>query len=58
MGLGCKYKYLQQLYNANFKIHIMDQILMTAMTELNLIQDDLSEHFAVSQGVVSKILPY
>ncbi len=52
-------KYLQQFYSSNFKIHIMDQILMTMMKlKLNLLQGDLAERFDVSQSVVSRILSY
>ncbi|XP_039652099.1 uncharacterized protein LOC120556523 [Perca fluviatilis] len=52
-------KYLEQFYKANFKMHVMDQILMTMMKlKLNLLQGDLAERFAVSQGLVSRILSY
>ncbi|XP_039525901.1 uncharacterized protein LOC120478179 [Pimephales promelas] len=52
-------KYLEQFYKANFKMHEMDQILMTMMKlKLNLLQGDLAERFAVSQGLVSRILSY
>lgn len=52
-------KYLQQFYTANFKMHTMDQILMTMMKlKLNLLQADLAERFDVSQGLVSRILSY
>uniref|UniRef100_A0A8C9YWI5 THAP-type domain-containing protein n=1 Tax=Sander lucioperca TaxID=283035 RepID=A0A8C9YWI5_SANLU len=52
-------KYLKQFYKANFKMHVMDQILMTMMKlKLNLLQGDLAERFAVSQGLVSRILSY
>lgn len=52
-------KYLQQFYTANFKMHTMDQIMMTMMKlKLNLLQGDLVERFNVSQGVVSRILSY
>uniref|UniRef100_A0A673ZJ57 THAP-type domain-containing protein n=1 Tax=Salmo trutta TaxID=8032 RepID=A0A673ZJ57_SALTR len=49
--------FLQKFYMANLKMHITDQILITLM-KLNLLQGDLAELFAVSQGVVSRILPY
>jgi len=40
-------------------MHEMDQILMTMMKlKLNLLQGDLAERFAVSQGLVSRILSY
>lgn len=52
-------KYLQQFYTANFKMHTMDQILMTMMKlKLNVLQGDLAERFEVAQGVVSRILSY
>ncbi len=52
-------KYLQQFYSSIFKMHIMDQILMTMMKlKLNLLQGDLAERFDVSQSVVSRILSY
>lgn len=50
-------KHLEQFYNANFKMHIIDQILMTMIKlKLNLLQGDLAERFAVPQGLVSRIL--
>ena len=52
-------KYLEQFYKANFKMHVMDQLLMTMMKlKLNLLQGDFAERFAVSQGLVSRILSY
>lgn len=52
-------KYLEQFYKANFKTHLVDQILMTTMKlKLNLLQADLAERFAVSQGLVSRIISY
>ncbi|XDV25477.1 hypothetical protein PO909_029393 [Leuciscus waleckii] len=52
-------KYLEQFYKANFQMHVMDQILMTMMKlKLNLLQGDLAECFAVSQGLVSRIFSY
>lgn len=52
-------KFLEQFYKANFKMYVMDQILMTMMKlKLNLLQGDLAERFAVSQGLVSRILSY
>ncbi len=51
-------KYVQQFYTFNFKMHIMDQILMTMMKlKLNL-QGDLAERFDVSHIVVSRIISY
>ncbi len=50
-------KYVQQFYTFNFKMHIMDQILMT-MLKLNLLQGDLAERFDVSQIVVSRMISY
>ena len=49
--------FLQQFDTANFKMHITDQTLITLM-DLNLLQGDLAEGFAVSQGVLSRILSY
>ncbi|XP_045920230.1 uncharacterized protein si:dkey-56d12.4 [Micropterus dolomieu] len=52
-------KYLEQFYKANFKMHVLDEILMTMMKlKLNLLQGDLAERFALSQGLVSRILSY
>ncbi|XDV52363.1 hypothetical protein PO909_021097 [Leuciscus waleckii] len=52
-------KYLEQFYKANFQMHVMDQILMTMMKlKLNLLQGDLAERFAVSQGLVNRIFSY
>uniref|UniRef100_A0A3Q2T4H3 Uncharacterized LOC105927494 n=1 Tax=Fundulus heteroclitus TaxID=8078 RepID=A0A3Q2T4H3_FUNHE len=52
-------KYLETFYEADFKLHVMDQILMTMMKlKLNLLQGDLAEIFDVSQGLVSQILSY
>ena len=52
-------KYLQQSYTADFKMHVTDQILMTMMKlKLDLVQGDLAERFAVSQGEVSRVLSY
>ncbi len=50
-------KYVQQFYTFNFKMHVMDQILMT-MLKLNLLQGDLAERFDVSQIVVNRIICY
>ncbi|XP_035647949.1 uncharacterized protein LOC118397379 isoform X2 [Oncorhynchus keta] len=49
--------FLHKFYTANFKMHITDQILITLM-KLNLLHSDIAEYFAVSQGVVSRILSY
>ncbi len=52
-------KYVQKFYTFSFKMHIMDQILMTMMKlKLNLLQGDIAEHFDVSQIVVSRIISY
>ncbi len=52
-------KYVQQFYTFSFKMHIMDQILMTLMKlKLKLLQGDLAERFDVSQIVVSRIISY
>ncbi|XP_073688463.1 uncharacterized protein [Garra rufa] len=52
-------KYLQQFYTSKFKMHVMDQILMTMMKlKLNLLQGDLAERFDVSQSAVSRIISY